>query len=130
MRHEHGEVCPSCTLKISQTHPDLESWFSWIKFSHPEAHISWSYRGKEDQDRMVREGKSFLSYPASKHNSTKPDGTPQARALDLFQLINGKAVFDIEWYKKINEETKKSGFKLVWGGEFKKLKDFNHFEMV
>ena len=82
-------------------------------------------RSKVDQDLAVAQGKSRTPYPTSKHN------TLPSRAVDI-------APYPIDWndierFKALNEVmqscAEKRGIKLNWGGNFTKLKDYDHWEL-
>lgn len=128
--HTHDPVCPSCTEKLQTAHPYLAEWFRKLKGRYLNAHVSWAYRGAEDQEQFFKEGKTHCHYPNSAHNKTKPDGTPCAMALDLFQLDDdGVARFAPLWYAKVNTENEANHEPIAWGGKFKSLGDGDHFEL-
>ena len=56
--------------------------------------VSWTWRGEEDQNRMVAENKSKVYYPNSKHNRTV-NGKPASIAIDIYRNKNGKTSYDI-----------------------------------
>ena len=47
-------------------------------------------------------------------------------AFDVVPLVNGKAIWDSPFWKRIGELGKSVG--LTWGGDFKSFKDKPHFE--
>lgn len=47
-------------------------------------------------------------------------------AFDVVPLVNGKAVWDRPFWKRIGDLGKQIG--LIWGGDFKTFKDRPHFE--
>ena len=111
------------------THPVLQQWFASMKVKFPDAHISSSYRGEAEQNRLFEEKASRLKFPESKHNATSFDGSPQSRALDLFRLEGKHARFPMEWYKAIYEWSDRKGFPVAWGGSWATWKDGPHFEL-
>src|SRR4051812_40172354 len=116
MSHHINDLeCPLCAEKLTTADPKIADWFLVIKKEFPVAHISWAYRGKVEQDRMVAEGKSRTKYPRSKHNVER-DGMPCSQALDLFELKDGKALFDRSFYLSINKYSRKLGYLIKWGG--------------
>jgi hypothetical protein len=130
LRHTDDPVCPLCTEKALQAHPELAAWYGRVKSRYPNVHISWSYRGAEDQEKAVLEGKSKLHYPKSQHNKTDAQGKPQAHALDLFLIDeDGAARFPPMFYAKLNAENEANREAILWGGRWKKFGDLDHFEM-
>lgn len=129
LHHTDDPICPLCEHKLEGAHPDLAEWYRGVKARHPDAHISWAFRGKADQNRFFADGASKAPWPLSKHNHEK-DGKPCSLALDLFQIRDGRAIFDPVFGAKVNAENQAAGLKLVWGGTFKRLGDAGHFEMA
>lgn len=129
MRHNEGPECHGCQDRLSEAHPYLAEWFKFRKLTYQDLHVSWAFRDKASQDQAFADGDSKLRWPLSKHNK-EHDGKPQALAVDVFQIKNGKAVFDPIVNVKIWEESKRGGYtNLRWGGDFKDLGDSGHFEI-
>lgn len=125
LHHSSDAECPLCEFKLSQAHGRLAEWYRQVKAKYPNVHVSWSYRGPEDQDKAFFDGKSTLRYPDSKHNKMQ-DQKPCAEALDLFQIDeDGVARFSPAFYAKVAEEFKG----MRWGGTFRSLEDKDHFEI-
>ena len=131
MKHENGEgPCPRCAEKLKDGHEDIQYWFYVIKEAFPDVHTSCIFRGKDEQDKAAKEGKSFLKWPNSKHNILGQDGSPRAEAMDLFRLNEeGKAEFRAGYYVQIANFLEDAGAPLEWGGHFRKLVDLPHFQM-
>jgi len=132
MKHTNDvKPCPSCEDKLKQAHPQLANWFREdVKSKYPDAHISWSYRDRMNQNQAFAEGKSKLVFPLSAHNKSDDQGNPCALALDLFQLAsNGMGCWPWAYFKQIAEEMKASRQDMKWGGDFKSLGDADHFEL-
>lgn len=127
--HVEGPECSGCIEKLKSAHPFMRGWFTRAKARHINLHVSCAFRNMEDQNRAYKDGTSKLSWPNSPHNNTK-DGNPCSLALDVF-LINedGEARFPPLFYAKLNEENQAAREPIRWGGTFKTLGDFNHFEM-
>ncbi len=125
IHHTSDDVCPLCEEKLAQVHPYLSYWFRrHVKRFQPNAHVSWGFRGKDDQNRFFDQEKTTLRFPLSPHNKTP------AMAIDLFQLDDkGKAVWDVDFFKVLNFYNERAKINLRWGGNFKKWKDYNHFEI-
>lgn len=130
--HTDDLVCALCELKLKEANPFLISWFHKRKETHPNMHVSWAYRGREDQEKAFQDGASLLHFPNSAHNHSFVDGKGQewrdSMALDIFQIKDGKAVFDPIFCARLNDENEKAGIKMIWGGKFKKLGDSGHFQ--
>lgn len=77
---------------------------------------------------MVALGKSRELFPNSKHNFTI-DGQPHSLALDIFQLISGKAIFNPTFCADLYAWSLAQGYQLTWGGTFKGLHDLDHFQL-
>lgn len=86
-------------------------------------HVACAYRNKEAQNIAFTQGDSKLPWPQSKHNLMP------AKALDIFQQVEGRAIFDPIFCAKLNAESRLADFPLRWGGEFKSLGDSGHFEL-
>ena len=84
------------------------------------------HRGKEEQEKAFADGKSFAQWPLSKHNKNP------SRAMDLFPSPYDWN--DIESFRVLADLVmgiaKRQGVKLRWGGSFRKLKDYVHFELI
>ena len=128
MKHVSSPECELCQEKLSQANSYLQDWFKKVKESYPNCHISWSFRDQKSQDEAVATGHSHLKWPTSPHNATH-GGNPCAAALDLFQLdSSGRAVFDPIFYAKLSQECLNHQDEIIWGGHFKSIGDFDHFQ--
>lgn len=88
------------------------------------------HRGRERQDKAFREEKSNAEWPHSKHN-TNPSLAVDVAPYDSFhRRINWN---DIEGFMVLSDIikgiAKRKRIKIVWGGDFKSLKDYGHFEL-
>lgn len=122
-KHTNGSTCQGCEERLFQCSIYLRGWFKWEKEKHPELHISWSNRDEESQEEAFKAGKTKLHFPDSKHNSLP------SLALDVFQLINGQAVFDKSFYKQLKDESEGGNWDLRYGQDMPHLGDCDHFEM-
>lgn len=131
MSHVNEANCPSCAVKLTQAHDLLKQWFlTLVVPQFPGTHISWSYRDKDSQEQAFNAGRSKLHYPDSAHNKTDASGAPCSLALDLFELTDaGLAVFPVGLYADIAEASKKDWPNILWGGKWKHLGDFDHFQI-
>jgi hypothetical protein len=124
-KHEKGDSCQGCLDRLLEGHNEIVEAFHFAKARHPDLHTSWVYRGPEDQEKARSEGASRARFGESPHNK-KP-----SEAMDLFQIDeNGHAIFDGIFCAKLNREFIEAGFKLKWGGEFKSLGDYGHWELI
>lgn len=130
MHHKDGPSCPLCDYKALSAHPYLRDWYQKKKASYPNLHISDAWRDKERQNMLYMEGRSQVKWPNSKHNHVNPSGSPESRALDLFQIDDdGVARFSPVFMAKLADENEKDGLPIRWGGTFRGLKDRVHFEL-
>lgn len=130
MKHENGKPCEHCALLLKDAHEDISYWFYRIKEVFPDVHTSTVFRGKAEQDRMAKEGASYLKWPNSKHNTLGPDKKPRAEAMDLFRLTDAmEAEFRMGFYVQIANFLDDAGAPIEWGGHFKKLVDGPHFQL-
>ena len=94
--------------------------------------ILCGHRTAAEQNKAWADGFSKVQFPNSKHNSLP------SMAVDV-------APFPINWndaerWKKLGEVvwncwqklpiSERAGYRLVWGGDWKKFKDSPHFEIV
>lgn len=132
MNHHSNQepVCPLCSEKLEQAHPYLRKWFETVKRRHPHAHVAWAFRDKETQNRFLKEKKSKLPWPLSKHNHML-NGKPCALALDLFQIDErGNDVWDEKFYAQVNADNELDRAQLEWAGRWHSFKETCHFQML
>ena len=123
--------CMGCKNKLLDVHLALNAWFWDMKKRYEDLHISWGFRDEKHQRADFKAGLSRLNWPNSKHNNML-DGSPCSLALDVFRIDQqtGAALFNSSFYTVLNEYSKSQGYNLRWGGEFKTLKDLDHFELI
>ena len=124
--HTSDPQCPLCDYKLTQAHDVLRDWFNThVKPQYPDAHVSWSYRNKQDQDRCLAENKTRLEFPMSKHNQIP------SLAIDLFEIDQaGHGVWNPKFFVALNEYNEGNGFPIGWGGRWRSLGDGDHFELM
>lgn len=129
--HTQDTACPLCEEKLETAHPDLAAWYrTSVKPAHPDAHISWAWRGEQDQERAFEDGKTQLRWPRSPHNHMA-DGKPCSYALDLFEIDDTyQALFRPKFYVQINDENEIAQLPIQWGGKWKRLGDGDHFQLL
>ena len=113
-------------IKLASCDPKLQDVFNRVILRR-DCIILSGRREELEQNELVRNGRSELKYPLSKHNKK-----PQSTAIDT-------APFPIDW-ENIQRFVEFGGYvlgmadamniKLVWGGHWKSLKDYGHFELV
>lgn len=123
--HTSDPVCALCEAKLAQADPYLATWFrDHVKPFHHDIHVSWSFRDATDQETAFRDGKTKLHYPDSPHNLLP------SRAIDLFQLdASGHAVWCPRPFAALDAYNKTNCLSILWGGEFKSLGDYDHFQI-
>jgi hypothetical protein len=133
-RHELGLVCPSCDEKILSGHPLLQSCWKTIKTGFPEAHLSWVWRDKENQNKFFAEGRTQLKWPHSTHNYMF-ENKPCSLAIDIFKLVEvTKALFPPRFYYDINKFIEDNYLPLEWSGRWNEgkkdgFKEMDHFQL-
>jgi hypothetical protein len=130
LKHTNAVRCLLCEQKLKEVDPELKEWFPLIKREFPDCHISWGFRDEETQNLFFEEGKTKAKWPSSKHNVMN-GGKPWAQAIDLFRLrSDGVAEFSKEWYSQIYLFLEKMQAPIDNGGNWKRFKDYPHFELV
>lgn len=110
---------------MNDAHILLQSFFYQLKDVYEDVHVSHVFRDEEDQNAAFESGASKLKWPNSKHNMIP------AEAIDIFQIDSrGKAVFDPGFCNEAYRLSKRLGFDFRWGGQFKSLGDYGHFEIL
>lgn len=93
--------------------------------------VLWGHRGEEAQNACFDKGFSKLRWPKSKHNSMPSMAVDIApypidwKNIARFEEL-GAVVFK-HWAQIPVEE--RDGWKLEWGGTWKKFRDYPHFEL-
>ena len=101
-----------------------------VKPGWPETHISWAWRGQDDQEQAFGDGKSREHWPNSKHNHEEA-GAPCSLALDLFSIdIDHNATWPPGLYVSINQKNLTLGVPITWGGGWKTFKDSDHYQLT
>ena len=110
---------------LSTAHPKLRIVFREVLpiFDHT---IVSGYRGKEEQNKYVKDKKSKLPFPKSMHNhqpSLAVDAVPYPSGYDNIPLMHTFAslVMAIGIMK---------GIRITWGGRWEDPNDLAHFELV
>ncbi len=132
LHHNYDEgPCQLCEVKLKTAHPFFKDLWPKLKKRFPLVHVSWAYRGAEEQAAMVKSGASSLVYPLSLHNKTDSNGAACSRAIDLFFYNeDGAAVWSYWQFMKTWEWMKAEKMPIEWGGLWKKPRvDGPHYQL-
>lgn len=85
--------------------------------------LTCTYRSQQEQDELYKQGRTkpgriVTWVKHSKHNDRK--------AFDIAMIKNGKITWDEDEYMVAGKIGRELG--LIWGGDYKKTKDYPHFE--
>lgn len=110
--------------KLSGVHRDLVAVVEVaITCSDVDFCVGEGVRSAERQAELVAQGKSQTKH--SRHLT--------GHAVDLYAIVDGKVTWEFRYYKQIaaamRVAAEKVGVPVVWGGEWKSLKDGVHFEL-
>jgi len=110
--------------RLQGVHPDMVKLMSEsIKDSPYDFGITEGRRAIERQQQLVAEGKS----------QTMNGRHITGHAVDIAIFIDNKVTWDFEKYKEVADHVKKIaaslGISIVWGGDWKSLRDGPHFEL-
>ena len=118
--------------QLGTCHPDLQRLFREV-IKHYDCIVLEGHRGKEDQERYVREGKSKVHWPNGNHNATPSNAADVApypvnwRDRERFYYFGG-------FVKGVAAEL---GIDIRWGGDWDSDDDLHdqtffdlpHFEL-
>lgn len=110
--------------RLSQCHPDLQRVVELASGRFPMAVIQ-GHRGQAEQDAAFARGASKLKWPNSRHNSTPSE------AVDLVPMPldwNNISRFE-ELGRVVKQAAVDLGIELDWGGDWKRFRDYPHFEL-
>lgn len=120
--------------KIEDLHPAVAAMalnmLLECKKSGIELIITSTFRDRESQEALYAQGRTFPGPIVT--NARGGESYHNYRlAFDVVPIKNGKPVWTtlgdgIELWKKVGEAGESVG--LDWGGRFKKIKDFSHFQ--
>jgi peptidoglycan L-alanyl-D-glutamate endopeptidase CwlK len=120
-RHTNTPDCALCSQKLTQVDSVLQEFTRKFRSKNLNAHISWGYRGKEDQEKFLKLGTTKAKFGESPHNF--------GLALDFFTIAStGQADWSKEFFENILAPAAKEA-DLEWGGSWKSLKDMPHVEI-
>lgn len=124
--------------QLSTCHPDLRNLFNEV-IKHHNCAILVGYRGEKEQNQAVREGRSKLKYPRSKHNKEP------SRGVDVIPWFGNPP--HIRWDDReafycfggfVLGIAAKMGISIRWGGDWDRdtelhdqtFFDLPHFELI
>lgn len=130
-KHSVGPACAGCDSRLLEADGELRRFFYHFKSLYQDLHCSWAYRGEAEQNAALAHGVSNAKWGESKHNVLP------SKAIDLFEITKGTAIFDPKFCMKLHKEALDAGFKVINGGSFKirkkgklvSLGDFTHYEL-
>jgi len=115
--------------KLETCCPDLIRLFNEI-IKHRDCKVIYGRRGKEEQDRLFKDGKSKLNYPKSYHNRYP------SRAVDVVPYFSKRPHVrwdDIESFKAFGNfvlgVAAVLDIPVEWGGNWKKFVDMAHWQI-
>ena len=88
--------------------------------------ITCGYRGKDEQEKALKDGKSNAKFGQSKHNVFP------SKAVDVCPYPINWDTKDIRWQEMALNAmwcAGKLGFEITWGGSFKTISDKPHIEL-
>lgn len=115
---------------LSQAHEDLQVLFNEV-IKCRDCSVICGYRGEKEQNEAFDNGKSLLKYPNSKHNkipSLAVDIVPYPIAWDDIKRFEEFGDFVLKKAESLKKEGRING-KIIWGGNWKKFKDYPHYEL-
>lgn len=111
--------------RLQTAHPDLQRLFFDV-IQGWDCAILCGHRDEADQAAACAKGNSGTPWPTSKHNSCP------SLAVDVAPYPVDWA--DIQRFKDfaayVKGRAEALGIAIRWGGDFKSLKDYDHFELV
>ena len=116
---ELADAYSMASLAYTMTYPNAPQPFVTCVYRTPEEQLELYAQGRTKPGKIVTQLKS-----GSKHN-TKP-----SRAIDIaFKLASGGLTWDKKHFINFAEIIKSMNPAVKWGGDWKKFKDYPHFEI-
>lgn len=115
---------------VSEVTPALKRALVQAQAEGAKFMVADCQRGKAEEEKTWREGKSKIRWPDSAHNVADP--SIGAMAVDIYPLDPSKSG-DIKAYEKqariVQKIAEEQGIDIDWGGDWKSLKDGPHLEI-
>lgn len=110
--------------RLAGVDPRLVRVFREVAKQHPGAFlVTEGLRSQARQNEMVKKGLSRTYY--SRHLT--------GRAVDIAVMEAGKVTWDFDAYRRfaaiVKAEAELQDVPIIWGGDWKKLRDGPHFEL-
>ena len=118
-------LSPVSIERLRACHPDIQRVVELAASRFPFT-VLCGFRGEEEQTKAFAEGKSRAKWGESKHNATPSQAVDLAPLpIDWENLPRFRTMANV-----VLQAAKELNVQLVWGGDFKKLKDMPHFELA
>lgn len=122
-----SELPHASLQRLNTCHPDLIRVVKKVVETYPIiVPPQGGFRGREEQNAAFERGNSRLLWPNSKHNADP------SLAIDLVPSpVNWNDIHEFCYMAGFVIATaQQEGVNLLWGGRWKKIKDYPHFEIV
>ena len=120
---------------LATCHEDLQDLFNEVIKTY-DCTVTCGYRGKEDQNKAIDEGRSKVKYPKGRHNSNP------STAVDVYPYPVSLKNLDrmVHFAGFVSGVAKSMGIDLIWGRDWYSdwflndrnkttFKDYPHFEI-
>lgn len=118
----------SSKKNLLEAHPLLQKLINQFVLDYPNfpIQVNDARRGRAEQEKAFAHGNSRAHFGQSAHNYTP------AIALDIYPLpVNFNKLQPFrDMGIKVKVTAKKLGIPIAWGGDWKSIKDFPHFELT
>lgn len=119
-------LTPQDDARLKTCHVDLQRIVRRVHRERMAVMVICGHRGEREQEDAFKRGTSKLRWPRSRHNSYP------SQAVDLAPLPLDWD--DLKAFRELAEHIKaiatEEGVTLRWGGEFRTLRDFPHWELA
>lgn len=122
--------------RLSSCHEDLQDLFNEVIKTY-DCTVTCGYRGKTDQDKAFKEGRSKVKFPKGRHNSNP------STAIDVYPYPVNMENFDrmIHFAGFVQGQAKSMEINIKWGRDWDsdwyrkdknrtRFKDYPHFELI
>lgn len=116
---------------LSQAHPDLQVLFNEVVM-YRDCSVICGHRGEKEQNDAFNKGNSLLKFPNSKHNklpSLAVDVVPFPIDWDDIDRFKNFGEFVLTTAGRLRDNGMIRN-KIEWGGNWKKFKDYPHYEIA
>ena len=122
-------------IKLESVKPDLQKVFNNAIIESPfDFGITHGYRSTEEQKELYAKGRTkegkIVTYVDGVHKKSRHQFR---EAVDIVCYNGGKVTWDHKYYSEVAEHIKKIaklvGVEIEWGGDWKRFKDYPHFQL-